>query len=375
MLKVAIVGCGKIADEHARLIRRVRSARLVALYDAEPLMAQQMHERFDRTPYYPNLDALLTEARPDVVHITTPPQSHYDVAARCLEAGCHVFVEKPFTMTAVDAARLIDTATERQLKITVDHNLQFTEPAVRMRALVDQGFLGGPAVHVESHYCYNLGDPRYARAFLSDSGHWLRSLPGGLLQNIISHGLGRVAQYVRSDSPTVTAHGFTSAFLRALGETELQDELRVLVRDDSTTAFFTFSTQMHPQISQLRVFGPANGLLIDDNHHVLIRMNGRKYRSYLEMVLPALDLSRQFAANAARNLFGFAAGHLDMNEGMRELIERFYRSVSHHEAPPIPYREILLTSRVMDSVFAQLRASRNSDVLAETSRACVSAGR
>jgi predicted dehydrogenase len=280
MLKVAIVGCGKIADEHARQIRRIRDSELVGLHDAEPLMAKQMHDRFDGVRYFDDMDRMLLYARPDVVHITTPPQSHYSVAVRCLEAGCHVFVEKPFTMDESEAGRLIRTATNRGLKVGVDHNLQFTGPAVRMQALVESGFLGGSAVHVESHYSYNLGDPSYARAFLSDSGHWLRALPGGLLQNVISHGIGRIAQYLTSDHPTVIVQGFTSTFLKSVGETTLLDELRVLIKGDSTTAYFTFSSQIRPQISQLRVFGPKNGLFIDDEHHVLIRLKGTKYKSW-----------------------------------------------------------------------------------------------
>jgi predicted dehydrogenase len=358
MLKVAIVGCGKIADEHVRQIARIAGCRLVAFYDAEPLMAMQLHDRVEGTSYFEDLDSLLSEAKPDVVHITTPPQSHYSVALRCVDAGCHVFVEKPFTMNGDEAVRLIAAARDRNRKICVDHNLQFTGPAVRMRQLIERGFLGGPAVHVESHYSYNMGDANYAKAFLSDSGHWLRSLPGGLLQNIISHGIGRIAPHLSSDSPEVHAHGFTSSFLRGLGETELVDELRVIVKDDAATAYFTFSSQIHPQISQLRVFGPKNGLFIDDDHRVLVKLSGRKHKSYLQNILPAFDLSSQFLANAAGNVRDLVRGRLHMSEGMKNLVEAFYQSISEDAPTPIPHREIVLTARIMDDIFAQLSEAK-----------------
>jgi predicted dehydrogenase len=357
MLKVAIVGCGKIADEHAQQIRRVRHGQLVACFDTEPLMARQMRERFGGTDYS-DLERLLSEAKPDVVHITTPPKSHFPLAMQCLDAGCHVFVEKPFTMNADEARLLLEAATIRDLKVSVDHNLQFTEPALRLRALVAGGFLGGAPVHLESYYCYDLGDPGYAQAFLSDSGHWVRRLPGGLLQNIISHGIARIAEHLTSERPHVTAHGFTSPLLRTLGERTLNDELRVLIHDDATTAYFTFSSQMRPQVSELRVFGPKNGLLLDDNHHVLIKLKGSKYKSYLDMVVPPIELSSQFLANAVRNFRNFATGKLNMSEGMKELIDRFYRSIVDDQPVPIPYREILLTSYLMDAVFAQLVPDR-----------------
>jgi len=353
MLKVAIVGCGKIADEHARQVSRVPGATLDAFCDAEPLMAQQMRERFGGKAY-DDLDVMLADAKPDVVHITTPPQSHYSAAMRCLRAGAHVFLEKPFTMDAAEAVRLIDAATERGLKISVDHNYQFSTPAVAMRTLVQNGYLGGAPVHIESYYCYDLGDATYAKAFLGDTSHWVRGLPGGLLQNIISHGICQIAEYITSDTPQVSAHGFTSPMLRSLGETKIVDELRVVVHDNATSAFFTFSSQMRPQAQQLRLYGPKNGLLLDERNHTLVKLEGRKYKSYLEHFVPPAKLSYQYLANSLANIKEFVAGRLNMNEGMRELIGRFYRSIAANEPLPIPYREIVLTARIMDSIFEQI---------------------
>ena len=361
MLKVAVIGCGKVADHHASQIRRVRQASLVAFCDAEPLMAKQMADRFGGTAY-DSLDKLLTEVRPDLVHITTPPRSHFPIAMQCLDAGCHVLVEKPFTLNTEEAERVLQSATARDLKVCVNHNYQFTGPALRLRALVADGFLGGPPVHLESYYSYDLSDPNYARAFLSDSGHWVRALPGGLLQNIISHGIARIAEHIRSDRPHVIAHGFTSPLLLSLGERTLRDELRVLIHDETTTAYFTFSSQMQPQVFEFRVFGPKNGILLDEKHHVLIKLKGARYKSYLDMVMPPLESSGQFFANALANFRSLMAGRLNMLEGMKELFERFYLSVLNDRPVPIPYRQIVLTSRIMDAVFAQLADDR-PDVL------------
>ena len=96
MLKVAIVGCGKIADEHASQIQRIRGCEIVGVCDREPLMARQLRAVPDQADF-PRLGEMLDEAKPDVVHITTPPESHFEIAKICLEPGCHVYVEKPFT--------------------------------------------------------------------------------------------------------------------------------------------------------------------------------------------------------------------------------------------------------------------------------------
>src|SRR5712664_2187491 len=107
MLKVAIVGCGKIADAHASQIQRIKGCEIVGVCDRELLMAKQLYERFPVKSYYADLSELLNHARPDVVHITTPPQSHYNLAKFCLEYGSHVYVEKPFTLCAYEAGSLI----------------------------------------------------------------------------------------------------------------------------------------------------------------------------------------------------------------------------------------------------------------------------
>jgi len=232
MLKIALIGCGKIADAHASQIKRIKGCEIVGACDSEPLMASQLCERFPVRRTFTGLDALLDEARPDVVHITTPPLSHFEIAKRCLERGCHVYVEKPFTVNAGQAETLIALAEERGLKLTVGHDDQFTHVARRMRALVQSGYLGGPPIHMESYYCYDLSDPVYARALLNDKQHWVRRLPGKLLHNIISHGIARIAEFLTSDTPQVIAHGFVSPLLQRLDETEIVDELRVIISEE-----------------------------------------------------------------------------------------------------------------------------------------------
>src|SRR5439155_12788603 len=235
MLSVAIVGCGKIADSHASQILRVRDSRIVAVYDLEELMAKQLAERFQVSLYFSDLSELLQQSRPDVVHITTPPQSHFAIARQCLDKGCHVYVEKPFTVDTADAEELIALADQKGLKITVGHDDQFRHAARRMRKLVRSGYLGGPPVHMESYYCYELGQSSYAKALLADKQHWVRRLPGGLLQNIISHGIARIAEFLVSEAPQVAALGFVSPLLKRLGENQIIDELRVIITEERGT--------------------------------------------------------------------------------------------------------------------------------------------
>jgi predicted dehydrogenase len=359
MLKVAIIGCGKIADDHLEQLQRVSNCEVVAACDREPLMARQACERFGIQHAFSDVAQMLKTCRPDIAHITTPPQSHYALAKQCLESGAHTYIEKPFTVNAGEAEELLGCATTHGLKVTVGHDLQFSHVARRMRQLVNSGYLGGRPVHIESYYCYDLSSPTYARALLANSQHWVRTLPGKLLHNVISHGIARIAEFLSTDAPRVVAHGFVSPLLRSLGEEEIIDELRVLISEEGgPTAYFTFSSQMHPGLNGFRVFGPKNGLMLDQDQETLIKLRGKRLKSYAEKFVPPLITAKQFVANAFGNMRLFLRRDFQMKAGMKCLMETFYESIRTGGAPPIPYRQILLTSRIMDDIFNQLEQAQ-----------------
>ena len=361
MLKVAIVGCGKIADAHASQIQRIKGCEIVGVCDNEPLMARQLYDRYPVKEHFGDLTQLLAESQPEVVHITTPPESHFEIAKLCLERGCHVYVEKPFTLYEGEAQELIALAKEKALKLTVGHDHQFTHVSRRMRSLVQDGFLGGTPVHMESYYCYEMGSSDYAQALLGDSRHWVRRLPGKLLHNIISHGIARIAEFLSSAAPRVIAHGYTSPFLKRMGESDIIDELRVIMcEEERTTAYFTFSSQMRPSLHQFRLYGPKNGLILDHDQETLIKLRGTRFKSYVEKFVPPVLLAKQYLDNVTTNLRSFWVRDFHMKSGMKFLIEAFYRSIVEGGPVPIPYREILLTAKVMDCIFAQLDEQRST---------------
>jgi predicted dehydrogenase len=318
-------------------------------------MARQLYERFAVKSFCSDLSELLTQTRPDVIHVTTPPQSHFDIAKLCLERGCHVYVEKPFALNEQESKELIAIANQNRLKITAGHDDQFSHVARRLRTLVNSGFLGGAPIHMESHYCYQLSRSGYAGALLGDDRHWVRRLHGKLLHNIISHGIARIAEFLNAESPQVIAYGFTSPQLKSMGETEIMDELRVIICEEKgTTAYFTFSSQMRPTLHQLRIYGPKNGLILDQDDETLIKLRGDRFKSYLAKFVPPAILAEQYLGNLRRNVHTFLKRDFHMKSGLKHLIEAFYRSIVEDAPPPIPHREILLTARIMDAIFAQL---------------------
>ena len=154
----------------------------------------------------------------------------------------------------------------------------------------------------------------------------------------------------------VTAHAHQSPRLKSLNGQEVQDELRVFLRDENgTTAFFCFSTQIKPGQNYLRVCGSKNSLFVDNSSGTLLRQENKPAKSYLTFFLPPLRNAKQHFVNACGNIRDFLTGKLHQDSGMKELIEQFHNSIRQQSAPPIPYREIILTARIMDEIFAQIK--------------------
>jgi predicted dehydrogenase len=354
MLRIAIVGCGKVADQHVHAIHRISDCQIVGLCDRELLMAKQLGERLKIAECFTNLDEMLQVSRPNVVHITTPPQSHFPLARQCLEFGCHVYSEKPFTLTGDEAESLIDFAKTRDLKMTVGHNYQFTLEMLEMRRLVEAGFLGGKPVHLESCWSYDLGDTSYVGPLLGNRNHWVRQLPGQLFHNIISHGIAKLAEFLDDELTEILASADQSQQLRKCCPGEILDELRVLIRDKTgTTAFFCFSTQVKA-INQLRLYGLRNSITADIITGSVVRGESRPYKSYLTYFIPPVKTAQEHFRNARANVRHFIRRRLYQDFGLRELVERFYNSIHRGDPLPIPYREIILTAQIMDEIFAQI---------------------
>jgi predicted dehydrogenase len=355
MLRIGLVGCGMIADQHALQIRRIPGCELVGVCDREPLMAQQLAERFHVRQCFSDIREMLESAKPEVVHITTTAQNHFPLGKLCLEAGRHVYIEKPFTVNAEEAEELLNLAEAKGLKVTAGHNLQFNPEAIRMRELVKKGFLGGPPIHLDCVQCFGHDDPTYSKALLGDRTHWIRSLPGSLLHNLISHGVAKIAEFLPGTQVSVSANMFSSPYLRGIGQDDIVDELRASIHTGAnTTAFFTFSTQFGAGANQLSLYGPKGALIADSTNRMLITIPQRSYKSYLRFFLMPRAYAAEYRRNCWNNIWQFLRKDFHMDYGMKNLIQGFYRSIENGCPVPIPYREIALTARIMDKIFAQI---------------------
>lgn len=356
-LRVAIVGCGKIADGHVEEIQKRESlAEIVAVCDREPIMANQLAVRYGIPRVYQDFDALLAEQKPDVVHIATPPQAHEALAKAAMNAGAHAFVEKPFTLDYASTRAVVEHADRLKKKLGIGYSYHFEPHTEELRKHIARGAIG-EIVHVETFYGYNL-EGAFGKAMLGDPGHWVHSMPGKLLQNVLDHALDKIVELIPDERPAVTAFGSVRRPAR-YGDRrdDLADEARVVIRGERATAYVTFSSHARPVGHFLRVYGTKNTAHLDYNNRTCTLETVPTLPSAIGRLTPAFESAAAFAAQGMKNLGLFSKSQFHFFAGLGTLIERYYRAILDDTPPPIPHRDIVRVAWMLDRIFAEVDAS------------------
>jgi predicted dehydrogenase len=274
-----------------------------------------------------------------------------------MDAGCHVYVEKPLTVRHSDSVRLLEHAGRTGRSLTVGYTYLFDPPALAVRELVASGVVGEP-VHVESIYGYDLAGA-FGRAIMSDPGHWVHGLPGGLLQNNIDHAFNKLLEFLPDERPLIHAEAWTRRAERTGDRRdEMPDELRVLLRGERVSAYATFSSHARPVMHALRVFGTRNTVHADFVGRTVTLECAPGFPSAIGRLVPAFAAARQFAREGLRNSVRFARSEFHFFAGLNRLFRLYYRSILEGTPPPIPPADILRVSAIMDEVF---RATRRDE--------------
>ena len=138
---VVIAGVGRFGALHARVWTEA-GARIVGLVDPDLTRLAQVGGGYGEAETGTDLGALLDRVRPDVVVIASVEDSHAGLAVTALNAGSHVFVEKPLALSSADAWRIAETAEAQDRQVVAGHISRFTAQMTRMRAGVERGAVG-----------------------------------------------------------------------------------------------------------------------------------------------------------------------------------------------------------------------------------------
>jgi predicted dehydrogenase len=181
-VRVGLIGCGKVGQIHADALRVLPEAEFAAACDADPARAGAFAAMYGCRPFA-DVATMLRDGGVEAVIVGTPHPLHAGPAVRAAEAGVHVLVEKPLATTLADCDAMIAAAGKSGVTLGVISQRRFYEPVQRVRAAIDAGKIGTPALAVFNMFSWR--EPGY---YTSDPwrGRW-DTEGGGVLVNQSAH--------------------------------------------------------------------------------------------------------------------------------------------------------------------------------------------
>lgn len=217
--RILVVGCGSIGERHIRNLRGLGVSDL-RVFDPLPARVQQVCDDHGLSACASLEVGLAT--RPDAVLVCTPPHLHTEIAQAAVEAGAHVFVEKPLAHTLDGVDALLAAAAEQQRVICVGYNLRFHAGLCKLQKLLQEGAIGRPLV-IRAEVGQYLPDWRPGRDYRG--GYNVSAAQGGGIILDASHEL----DYVRWLGGEVQAVYCWAGHLSSL-EMDVEDTAAMILR-------------------------------------------------------------------------------------------------------------------------------------------------
>lgn len=142
MIRIGVIGYGYWGPNIVRNFHAHECSEVVLVCDQNPKCLERLKKAHPSIPFTTDANEVIKSPNIDLVAVVTPVWTHFELAKAALENGKHIFVEKPFTCSVLQAEELIELADRKNLKIMVDHTFLFTGAVKKIRQLVDEGALG-----------------------------------------------------------------------------------------------------------------------------------------------------------------------------------------------------------------------------------------
>jgi predicted dehydrogenase len=332
-LRVALLGTGVIAAQHAIALRALQGAvDLIAVCDKDRAKGEAFRAAWAIPEFYEDLQTMIARATPAVIHVLLPPPAHARATIDCLEGGCDVFVEKPFCLTSEECRSVLKAGDVNKRRIGVDHNLTFMPAMLKMIHEIRKWRLGEV-----QHVTVNYNVPMLAQT-AGRHEHWMFGAPDRILFEIGPHPISviyRLIGSVTSAATTVSGKRIlnnneifydtwqsslvcergTAQFVLALGGEYLNTWVHVVGQDGEAFAdlrrnTFRFSEKTrYPRADNL-VDGWKNGT-------GLVRQSVRNFRDQM------------------RGAFGIGPAYEMQTFSINTSVEAFYRALASGEKLPV----------------------------------------
>ena len=182
-LRIAVAGSGYFSQFHYDAWRRISETDLVALASRDTESARERAATFAVPAVFEDVGTMLDAARPDLLDIVTPPETHLDLVREAAGRGIAVICQKPLAPTLEEAVAVVETAERAGIPLVVHENFRFQPWFVRAREMIAQGRLG--QLH-GIDFRLRPGDGQGPRAYL-DRQPYFQTMPRFLIHETGIH--------------------------------------------------------------------------------------------------------------------------------------------------------------------------------------------
>ena len=186
-MKTAIIGLGAISETHIAAIKYAGFSQICAVCDVKQERIDAAIEKIggENVKGYTDYKEMIDTEKPDVVHVCTPHYLHRDMAVYALEAGCHVYLEKPAAMNAEQANEIVEASERCGKKVCVSFQNRVIPTNAMAKEIVDDGRYG-KLLGIRAEMTWSRGGAYYTES--GWRGTWEKE-GGGVLMNQSIHTL------------------------------------------------------------------------------------------------------------------------------------------------------------------------------------------
>lgn len=294
MLRVALVGCGRIAKRHSELLgnNQIQGASLVAVCDKVLSKAKKISDLFS-VPCFEDMNEMMKSVDVDAVVVLTESGNHADHVIQLSKFGKHILVEKPMALTLDDADAMIEACDKSGCKLFVIKQNRFNVPVVKAREALEEGRFGKMVLGtVRVRWC------RPQAYYDQDSWRGTWAYDGGVLTNQASHHVD-LLEWMMGDVESVFAKSTT-----ALVDIEAEDTAIVTIKfKNGALGIIEATTAVRPKDLEgsLSLLGEKGSVEIGG-----FAVNEMKVWNFLEEKDGDTDVMDKYSVNPP-NVYGF--GH------------------------------------------------------------------
>lgn len=245
MTNLAVVGVGYWGPNLVRNALKLPNAKLAAICDIDEKQLEKMQRQPHNIPpevhLYTHISQVLRNKEINAVILATPIPTHYELAKQSLEAGKHVFVEKPLTLKAEEAQELVNLAATKDRVLFTGHTFLYVPAIKKLKELISQGDLG-EVLHVHSERL-NLGRLKQETNVIHD---------------LIPHDLS-IILYLLNNQPIKKVQATTSSHYSAAPDTA-----HISMQFKSATTYLSLSWIDPCKTRKLTIIGTKKMAVFDD---------------------------------------------------------------------------------------------------------------